>query len=309
VVCQLDALVKCRNRVMLRKSLAILPPTLDKTYDRILSAISEEDSEYAIRILRWLAFSRRPLLVEEVSEIVAIDVERDPVFDCEEVLEDPLEALNICSSLVTIAMAEQNGWAKPARPVIVLAHYSVEEYLISERSRQGRAARYCMHDADCNEAIARGCLGYLLRLQRLDSLTKERLRELKLAQYSAEFWISQIAEQQAEVLSQLVVNLFSTRNIAYLNWIRIHDPDRPWEGHQFGKVLGDVPAPLYYAACSGLTRVVKLLLKSKVDVNAQGGYYGNALYAASAKGHEQMAMLLLDSGAHWPVQDGTSRTR
>ena len=77
---QLDTLGKCRNRLMLRKSLATLPPTLDQTYDRILCAIDENDSEYAVRILRWLAFSTRPLLVEEISEVVAIDPERDPAF-------------------------------------------------------------------------------------------------------------------------------------------------------------------------------------------------------------------------------------
>jgi hypothetical protein len=36
---------------MLRKSLASLPQTLDQTYDRILTAIVEEDSAYAMRML------------------------------------------------------------------------------------------------------------------------------------------------------------------------------------------------------------------------------------------------------------------
>ena len=84
---------------MLRKSLTALPQTLDQTYERILSSISEEHSGYAMRILRWLTFSARPLSVEEVAEVVAIDVARDPAFDRDEVLEDPLEALNICSKV------------------------------------------------------------------------------------------------------------------------------------------------------------------------------------------------------------------
>jgi hypothetical protein len=48
-----------------------------------------------MRILQWLTFSARPLSVREVAEVVAIDVSRDPAFDRDEVLEDPLEALNI----------------------------------------------------------------------------------------------------------------------------------------------------------------------------------------------------------------------
>ena len=68
-VCQLDTLGECRTRAALRRALAALPPTLDKTYDRILSAISKDDSRYAVPILRWLTFTARPLSVDEVAEI------------------------------------------------------------------------------------------------------------------------------------------------------------------------------------------------------------------------------------------------
>jgi hypothetical protein len=97
------------------------------TYDRILCAISEEDSEYAIRVLRWLAVSARPLHLEEVAEIVAIDIDREPVFEPDEILEDPLDILSICSSLISITLQE----TPPFQQVVVLAHYSVKEYLVS----------------------------------------------------------------------------------------------------------------------------------------------------------------------------------
>jgi hypothetical protein len=96
----LDALAKCRNKAQLRISLSTLPPTLDETYERILSAIREEDAEYAVRILRWLSFSERPLLLEEVAEVVALDPGREVPFHEDEVLLDPLDVLEICSSLV-----------------------------------------------------------------------------------------------------------------------------------------------------------------------------------------------------------------
>jgi len=309
-VCQLDTLGKCRNRLALRKSLASLPPTLDETYDRILSAINEDDSKYAARILRWLTFSSRPLLVEEISEIVAIDVERDPMFDRQEVLEDPLEALNICSSLVTLVASEEFGEefsdvasghvSDSATEVIVLAHFSVKEYLISERIRQGRAARYSMQDVSCNEIITKSCLGYLLQFQQQsEPLSEENIQDYKLARYSAEFWTThaQAAMNETETWSQLAMELLLTENGAYLNWIRIHDIDDAYSGTNFRKTLSTVPAPLYYATRTGLTNVVSLLLENKVDVNAQGGLFGNALEAASRQGHEQVVRMLLDEGA------------
>ncbi|KAF2752639.1 hypothetical protein EJ05DRAFT_430419, partial [Pseudovirgaria hyperparasitica] len=43
--------------------------------------------------------------------------------------------------------------------------------------------------------------------------------------------------------------------------------------------------------------IVELLLDSGADVNAQGGRYGNALQAASCRGHEHTVKLLLNKGA------------
>jgi hypothetical protein len=42
---------------------------------------------------------------------------------------------------------------------------------------------------------------------------------------------------------------------------------------------------------------VRLLLDKGADVNAQGGVFGNALQAASSRGHEVVVRLLLDKGA------------
>ena len=49
--------------------------TQDETYDRILCTIDDDYHGYA---LRRLTFSPRPLLVEEVAEVVAITVDGSP---------------------------------------------------------------------------------------------------------------------------------------------------------------------------------------------------------------------------------------
>ncbi|KAH7065082.1 hypothetical protein B0J12DRAFT_24715 [Macrophomina phaseolina] len=305
-VCQLDELGKCRTRAMLRKALATLPPTLDETYDRILSAISEADSQYAIRILQWLTFSARSLSVDEVAEIVAIDVKDEPRFDRDEVLEDPLEVLNICSSLITMTTDKRGGRLGLARQVVVLAHYSVKEYLLSDRIQKGSAAHYGMQATACHDAIAKGCLGYLLQFQRSELLSRDATEEFKLAEYCAEFWMkhARATEERTEGFSQVAMNLLLKKSDAYLNWLRIHDPERPQQRFNFSRVLGPVPAPLYYVSLFGLRKIVKLLVEKGADVNAQGGYYGNALQAASVRGHEQVVRLLLEKGADVNAQGG-----
>ncbi|KAH7385298.1 hypothetical protein DE146DRAFT_666750, partial [Phaeosphaeria sp. MPI-PUGE-AT-0046c] len=295
-VCQLDTLGQCRNRAMLRKSLASLPWTLDQTYDRILTAISDEYSDHAMRILQWLIFSARPLSVEEVAEVVAIDAARDPAFDRDEVLIDPLEALDICSSLVTVTTNKIEGSSSAPQRIIALAHYSVQEYLVSERIKQGQAKQFSMQHFDCHNVILKGSLMYLLQFQR--PLSTQVIGASALARYASEFWSSHLRKTRDETEgSLLAMNLMSADNPAYLNWIRLYDPDRPWKGSDPGKGLKSIATPLYYAALLGLCTVTKLLLDKGADINAQGGEYGNALQAASYKGHEQIVKLLLNRSA------------
>jgi ankyrin repeat protein len=45
-------------------------------------------------------------------------------------------------------------------------------------------------------------------------------------------------------------------------------------------------------------------LDKGADVNAQGGEYGNALQAASSRGHQEIVQLLLDKGADVNAQGG-----
>ena len=42
----------------------------------------------------------------------------------------------------------------------------------------------------------------------------------------------------------------------------------------------------------GYAKIVELLLSKGVDINAQGGFYGNALQAASDRGYKKIVELL-----------------
>ncbi|PVH90087.1 hypothetical protein DM02DRAFT_548438, partial [Periconia macrospinosa] len=55
---------------------------------------------------------------------------------------------------------------------------------------------------------------------------------------------------------------------------------------------------LQAASRRGHEQIVRRLLDKGADINAQGGFYGNALQAASSGGQEQIMMLLQDNGAH-----------
>ena len=113
--CQLDVLRRCLKLYSLRQALRSLPKSLNETYYRILLNIPEEYSRDAFAILQWLSFSSRPMTIDEVAEVVAIDLV-DSRFDPNRRLGHPRNILDICSSLVTISMSEeQEGEEKGAQ--------------------------------------------------------------------------------------------------------------------------------------------------------------------------------------------------
>jgi len=294
-VCQLDALRNCLNLPRLRKALRDLPDTLDGTYDRILCAINKENSQDALKILQWLVCSARPIRIDEIVDAIAVYSDSDPRFDPESRLPDPQDILTICSSLVTIDGVK-----------VRLAHYSVKEYLVSERIQNGPASQYSIREVHANVSIAETCLVYLLQFGKANSLTSQTTKEFPLARYAAEYWThhATMAREDAKVMHQLIMELFLSKRDAYVNWIRLFDPDNPRNEPNITEDLKIVASPLYYASLAGLIESVRLLLEKGADVNAQGGGYGSALQVASYGGHDHVVQRLLEKGADVNAQGG-----
>lgn len=311
-VCQLDGLGNCLNLPMLRKALKSLPKTLDETYARVLCNIDEEHSENALKMLRWLTYSARPLQIEEIAEVVAVDVEDDPRFDSERRFPEPRDILIMCSSLVTMTAEEtENPHAETIGEQVRgehvrLAHFSVKEYLVSERIRAGPAIRYSIRAIDANVSIAEICLAYLLLFDRPTSSKSRILGEFPLARYAARYWTQHArwAGKGASEIHQMTLELFLSKRDAYINWIWLFNPDRPWRKSDIIERPKNVPLPLYHASLAGLVESVILLLETGPDVNAQGGEYGNALQAASREGYDEIVQRLLDAGADANAQGG-----
>lgn len=120
--------MRCRNPPELRQALKTMPKGLNDTYARILSHISDDDYDAAIRILSWLLFSLRPLSIEELAELVALDLNAES-FDDIERLWDPAEVLNICPNLLTTIEEHDVENSGEPRILVRLAHISIREFL------------------------------------------------------------------------------------------------------------------------------------------------------------------------------------
>jgi len=123
--------------------LAFLPKDLDETYARILDNINEDYRRDALKILQWLTYSARPLQLEEVAEVIAIDVKESPRFNPAKRYPEPRDIWTICSSLISLEEeALEDAYEGTTRVIIRLAHFSIKEYLISPSIRNGRVKDY-----------------------------------------------------------------------------------------------------------------------------------------------------------------------
>ena len=308
--CQLDALKICFNLPTLQKTLESLPKTLDETYSRILCGIAEEHKEYAIRILQWLTYSARPLRIEELAETIAVNIEGEPWFDNDAWFPEPRDILLICSSLVTIeddSEDDSNG-GSDHRPTSIVrpAHFSVKEYLVSERIRTQAAKEYAIREIHANKSIAADCLAYLLQFDQYDDLNLEATTEFPLATYAARYWIQhvKIIGKDLDSVQMLIMELFCSRKTAYINWVRFCDPERPWKKPKLRRDPASIATPLYYASLTAVVELIQSLLDKGADVNAQGGCYANALQAASFEDNNAVIRLLINQGAGINAQGG-----
>ena len=301
VFCQLDALRHCFPP-NLRQYLNELPETLDETYDRILKGISKAQKNNAHRLLQCLTVAVRPLLVEELAELLAFDFQASTVGGIPTLKEDwrwddQEEAiLSTCSSLITIIPRDGSR-------VVQFSHFSVKEYLTSSRLAQsphGDVSRFSIDLEPAHTIMAQACLATLLRLD--EHAGKSGGKVFPLDKYAAQHWVDHA--QFGNVSSHIregMDDLFDISKPYFAAWLKVHDIDERRHPFSFSK---DVGSPLYYAAFCGFYDLAESLIMKDLDqVNARGGSNFAPLPAALAKKHFRVANLLHSYGAVVDIQD------
>ncbi|KAK2765812.1 pfs domain-containing protein [Colletotrichum kahawae] len=300
VSCQLEALEKCPDPLSLRQTLQSLPRTLDETYARVLNRIPPEFEQNAMRILQFLVFSERPLRVEEAVDVIAVVIRNKPRFDAKDRMPQADEISIYCSSLVAVVTRGEDGDNRVKE--LQLAHFSVKEYLLSDRLQQNISRTFVV--AQARASITEICLTYLLDLDHSLSLVSVR-QSYPLAQYAARYWISHAIQAETGRVHDLIREFCLDEESPQISY-RLYNPDTPWETKPESSQTDEIVV-LYYVACGGIVSAVEDVLKNGADVNAQGGRYGNALQAASERGHQEIIQMLLNNGADVNAQAALER--
>jgi ankyrin repeat protein len=311
VFCQLESLRHCFPPSV-RHTLDELPESLDETYERVLKDIKKQNQGHARRLLQCLVVAIRPLRIEELAEVLAVDfddAEGIPKLKPDWRWEDHEQALLIsCSSLIAIVKTGDTR-------VVQFSHFSVKEFLTSPRlaTSSGDVTRYHIDLEPSHTILSQACLSILL--QSVDRVEENDVEKISpLAEYAAQYWVIHAQfKGVSSCLRKAMGYLFDPDRPYFAAWLQLHNIDSgPEPGTSlylfaYGSKSGT--SPLYYAALCGFQDVVEdLVIKCPQHVNARSGRYVTPLVAALAGGHSQTAKYLYDNGAHPNVRGHRRRT-
>ena len=271
----------------------------------MLKEIKKPNRDHARRVLQCLVVAIRPLRVEELAEILAVDFEDPegvPKLKPSWRWEDKEQALLAsCSSLIAVVGTGRSR-------VVQFSHFSVKEYLTSARlstSSQDVVSRYHIALEPAHTILAQACVSVLLQPHNLDE-EGEVGKNAPLARYAAEYWVHHA--QFEDVVSRItgMEYLFDPDKPYFAAWHRLYDidthpmtpPSNLSVFYPFASVESSTKTPLYYAALCGFQRLVEqLIVKYPQHVNATGGRYKTPVVAALAKRHFEIAGILHCNGS------------
>ena len=292
-----------------RRTLDELPESLDGTYERVLREIKKPNRNHALRLLQCLVVAIRPLRVDELAEVLAVDfddAEGTPKLNASWRWEDQEQALlSSCSSLISIVDdSDDDDDRDHDSRAVQFSHFSVKEFLTSPRLiTPNRDVSYYYIDPErAHTIMAQACLGILLQSDDRFEHTSAGNRS-PLARYAAEYWVGHAQfKNVSSNVRQAMESLFDEDKPYFSAWLGLHDMDSgPSFRSTFVHFTPDPKSPagsLYYAALCGFQDIVEHLVdKDPRRVNASGGYYVTPVIAALAEKHFQLAQLLHRHGS------------
>ena len=267
----------------------------------MLKSINQATRTYAHRLLQCLTVAIRPLRLEELAEVLAFDFDDAPGgiprLNQDWQRQDREQAvLSTCSSLIAVV-------ADGDSRVVQFSHFSVKEFLISDRLAAAVVDLSFHHIAlePAHTVMTQACLSVLLQLDGSTQKTSPYPGRFPLARYAGKHWVDHAKFERASLhVKDGMEKLFDTDKPYFSRWIDMYDMDDIIWGLDEYDIIPERldAAPVYYAALCGLCDIVeKLITENPEQVDARGGAIGTALHAMARKSHVKVGQVLLRHGA------------
>ena len=258
---------------------------LADAYNQAMDRINRQKPgfrELATKVLSWITCAKRPLTTSELRCALAIKVGKSKL-DQGDLLQLG-DVVSVCAGLVTVDEESH---------IIRLVHYTAQEYF-------ERTWAFWFPDAQRNVSMT--CLTYLsfdcfaAGFCSTKDEFKTRIPRSDLYDYATLYWGY---HARAALNIDDFMEWESTKDIFFLN----EEKERVWLERYATLTNSCVPQPgsdwiLHVAAYTGITEFVRGVVNIVSDINAMDKYGRTALHWAARNGHENIADLLLNSGAN-----------
>lgn len=311
---QLEHICTLANETEVRAQLQKLPSGLDKTYDHIWAKITEKPNDtqkWALKVLGWLLYASAPLPSTAIIEATAID-SLDVSFDSKKTASSLQYLIEVCGGLVDF---DENA------DVLRFVHYSVQEFLKPKLSfMEDLAANVCFaalsftekklpcwcdphgfyHYAALNwQEHARSWRevdGHRNALLQRFFFDKSNFEEWN--NYRLQYYLHIRFRYQISGFEKIGDNLTTPDQAASYFGLPVVVKHLLQKKIQGEDLYLEIPRSLCIAAHLGHVEIVRLLLGSTSNVNAQFEDWGTPLQAAAAQGNDEVIKLLLEAGAN-----------
>ena len=275
----------------------------------MLKEVVPANRYHAYRLLQCLTVASRPLRVDELAEILALDFDgtKDVIPELKEDWRwrDQQEAvLSTCSSLIAVVDAGRHR-------VIQFSHFSVKEFLTSDRLAISSAniSHFHIPLESAHTVIAKSCLAVLLPSDTVVGITAVK-NTSPLAKYAAKHWVDHAQFRNVSTsVADGMRRLFDLGKPHFAAWLRLHDIDRRWDNFVGYNSIIPRGSPLYYASLCGFRELAAHLVDEHPEhVNARVGQNRSPLVAALRNKHFQTAELLHQHDADAGIRGDVNRT-
>ena len=264
---------------------------------------------HAYRLLQCLTVASRPLRVQELAEILALDFDgaKEGIPELKEDWRwnDQQEAvLSTCSSLITVVDDGRNR-------VVQFSHFSVKEFLTSNRLAASSAdvSNFHIPSEPAHSVVAGACLGILLRS---DSGVRDAKAKSSspLMKYAAKHWVDHAQFGNVSTSKKDGMRrLFDLTKPHFSAWLKSYDIDARWDNFVGYSSIIPRGSPLYYASLCGFRDLAAHLVDEHPQhINARVGQNRSPLVAALRNKHFRTAELLHQRGANVGIRGDVNRT-
>jgi hypothetical protein len=277
----------------------------------MLQGIPKEKFEHASRLFQCMVAAVRPLRVEELAELFAIEFGAD---DAPNLVagwrpENPEEAvLSTCSTFITIIDEDDDNNDDEGSKIVQFSHFSVKEFLTSDRlqmSNVGNIHHYYIPLAPAHAILAQACVTVLMQLEEKED--GEHFRAFPLASYATKNWVRHAQfEDVSSRIQDFLAHLFDPQKSHFRPRILLRGTE--YFDPSFVRGSGSNPnevTPLCFVATCGFSALAShLIMMHSSDVNAKSDPDGlSPLHGASIYGHVDAARILIDHGANVNARD------